>query len=611
MPFKFHPILLVMMRRTVLLILGCEALRDADLDVARFSRVAVIPDVHGDLQAGELSLFLAYSHVHPDEKLTLSAFIDLFDADVEKPLVDGVAIVQLGDIIDKGPHSSECLAFFSRAERVLGVPVFLLYGNHELMAMMNYDYDDQIHPKERWDRARAFDPKIGNAWKYIHTTYLAMLRIGRPKMSSETVGRLEDLSIHDVDVDKELQTLDAEATLANQPQVITSRDNHPRSSSLVDSEVSPKGVADLFREYVPDRGTLFVHAGIDLGWFSKTEFGSDVNGINQKVAQCIQTDDTCILDPTSFLFTRGFAQDKDICERMDSILEFFNVDRIIVGHSIQFNENMVSRCNGRIILADIASSQFILGPGPAPIILGMTFEKGGLVGLAQISPDKSKGIADRIEPEPQAERADIIVVPVEKAVIYEDHLTILELPFTGGILQTIHVPGVSELIHHHVCHETAVHTGVPNCARLEDVKGSGVFMYNTESIEKIVFPTESIIAQIMDIVTHFHSNYMTIVFTAKAKVEWKWLQKFFAVSKSGRVHIINFSRLSFETNPINIRREFNFVNSILFGSAVILPPIAVSELTAVIEEPAPSEVVVVASPPKRRAERRKSFFVPS
>ena len=79
-------------------------------------RIYAIGDVHGQAQQ------LRELHAH------IAA--DLADAPVSSAL-----IVHLGDYIDRGPHSAECLDLLANTSTVAGALCFNLLGNHEQMLL--------------------------------------------------------------------------------------------------------------------------------------------------------------------------------------------------------------------------------------------------------------------------------------------------------------------------------------------------------------------------------------------------------------------------------------------------------------------------------------------
>lgn len=115
------------------------ALRPGEIIANDYDFVVVIPDIHGELEGLYRSLWLAQKKVDPSRGEDLNSFKARFTAP-EARISEGagrVALVQLGDLVDRGPDSYECVATMSLLPTVLGWRVLQLYGNHELMTVMS------------------------------------------------------------------------------------------------------------------------------------------------------------------------------------------------------------------------------------------------------------------------------------------------------------------------------------------------------------------------------------------------------------------------------------------------------------------------------------------
>jgi hypothetical protein len=123
--------------------------------------------------------------------------------------------------------------------------------------------------------------------------------------------------------------------------------------------------------------TLFVHGGIDMDWLdSEGLLTSSIEQFNALVNQMVLSDDglTILNDMHgSFLWTRDLAnEDEDImCDHLiDPLLQFFNVSRIIVGHTPQYAKRVRTRCDEKIILADVMVSKWMTKwSGAQPVAL--------------------------------------------------------------------------------------------------------------------------------------------------------------------------------------------------------------------------------------------------
>lgn len=85
-------------------------------DASAFDRIYAIGDVHG--QAGQLAA------------LHTTIRVDLRARPALRPL-----LVHLGDYVDRGPNSAQCLAMLANGDPVAGVPTVNLMGNHERMML--------------------------------------------------------------------------------------------------------------------------------------------------------------------------------------------------------------------------------------------------------------------------------------------------------------------------------------------------------------------------------------------------------------------------------------------------------------------------------------------
>jgi len=223
-------------------------------------------------------------------------------------------------------------------ERVIGWRTVHLYGNHELLNHLGLA-DRYIHPREdefysKFLRAPTGDGRAvrgamfslgGPMWNEITETGLLMVRLGGDASRS-----FDDRSIPSLD--------------------------------------SP--------------ATLFVHGGLDINYISR-RFGSHlssstlesptnlVNELNTLVKK-IFTSDPVDLPPSlqpdtlnlfdSPLWSRDLAELRPeyVCRKLlPSILEKFQVARIVLGHTPQMDLKMKSLCGSRLLLVDAAMSKWI------------------------------------------------------------------------------------------------------------------------------------------------------------------------------------------------------------------------------------------------------------
>ena len=117
------------------------AAQTADATSGSPSHVVVIPDVHGDRDAFIQSLWLGSLAVGESGIAFTqfnSTFYDTFTSSSSPQRLSSrtdVAMVQLGDLIDRGPFSVDCITIASVVSQVLGWQTTRLIGTHETMAM--------------------------------------------------------------------------------------------------------------------------------------------------------------------------------------------------------------------------------------------------------------------------------------------------------------------------------------------------------------------------------------------------------------------------------------------------------------------------------------------
>lgn len=335
-----------------------------DLSTAEYDTVVVIPDTHGDSEAAIRSLWLAHEKVNYPVGVSLEydSFATVFYEylDLEKvplePLAGrktGVALVQLGDLIDRGPYSQECIHVFQAVGPILGWHALNLYGNHELLAFTGYT-GEMIHPEDA-QKYSSVATRASEFFHAAHPTFLGMARYASPIPLNEV----------------------------------------PQSENP---------------------NTLFVHAGVEkvwLEWFAQysglplEKMGSEMGRINQIVKHLMATEEsaTCAFsNDISILWTRAYVElsDEELCGAMiDSVLRSFDVARIVVGHNPQDDMEMKTRCDGKIILADVMMSRWMTrrdvdeeefeGGRPVAMILTTDAATGKLVSMEVHHTELSSG----------------------------------------------------------------------------------------------------------------------------------------------------------------------------------------------------------------------------
>lgn len=337
-----------------------------DLSTAEYDTVVVIPDTHGDSEAAIRSLWLAHEKVNYAVGVSMEydsfatvfyEYLDLKRVPAE-PLAGrktGVALVQLGDLIDRGPHSQDCIHVFQAVDPILGWNALNLYGNHELLAFTGYT-GEMIHPED----ARKYSSMANRASQFFHAahpTFLGMARYASPI---------------------------------------------PLSAEVPQSE---------------NPNTLFVHAGVEIDWLEwfahesrlpLEKMGSEMGRINQIVKDLMATKESAtdaFSAVNSILWTRAYVElsDEDLCGSMiDSVLRSFDVARIVVGHNPQADMEIKTRCDGKIILADVMMSRWMTrrdvdeeefeGGRPVAIIFTTDSATGKLVSLEVHHTELSSGV---------------------------------------------------------------------------------------------------------------------------------------------------------------------------------------------------------------------------
>ena len=289
----------------------------------------ILPDIHGDLRVLFRSLWLAARKTNwPDvlESELMDAFIH---GEMMPPAAAEyrVALVQLGDVVNRGPAGKTCYATLLAVERTLGWKLFLLFGNHELMAFTGSD-TQYVHEADyglfggRNGRSFEFSP-FGNLWQHINFNSLLVARLG-----------LGSTQLSDVPSDLD---------------------------------------------------TLFVHGGIEMAWFeahvdSAVNESIDVGDLNKQV-RMVMRDPVAAHDllsaKNSPIWTRKFTENSfspEWCQtELPRILQVFRVSRIVVGHCPLARKRAIATCNGQVLLTDVTMSRW-MSRGGQPVAIIMSIE---------------------------------------------------------------------------------------------------------------------------------------------------------------------------------------------------------------------------------------------
>jgi hypothetical protein len=311
-----------------------------NLNASEVSHVVVIPDIHGDSHALLRSLWLAVIRVDSDQPiLSFREMVEAFEIFRSTNKYNGpklavrqdVVLVQLGDVVDRGPYGVESLCVLSGIEKIIGWKFLQLYGNHELLNFVGAA-EEYVHPKEASmlssvgeDRSEIFSPG-----GFLHEE-ITKRSLGMARLASE--GNASTLFVH--------------------------------------------GGVDL--EWM--ESYLMIADG-------------DVERINAEISRIAKSKNITEVDilnhRDSPLWTRTLASGSDLiaCELVEEILERFNVHRIVVGHTPQSDFLAKTRCDGKIVLTDVMMSRWMLtrdvdetsntGGRPVAVILKINKEEGNL-----------------------------------------------------------------------------------------------------------------------------------------------------------------------------------------------------------------------------------------
>ena len=387
----------------------CNNALIGELNAEDYDHIVIIPDVHGDLEMFVRTLRLALIKVdggsHPmiPEADLLSLLQGKSSREWSVPLSPNrrVAVVQLGDLMDRGPNSIECFRVMQNVERVFGWKTLSLYGNHEAMNMAG-ETAGYINPRD-----------LGG-----FTSLIARLTAVKPG------GPI-----------------------------------HKEMNALHIGMVRLTGIPD--DESGKQTSTLFVHGGVEMGWLRARGLLSGgltgsalVHEINLRVRAAASTlgGITDLLLPPgnpmpldNLLWTRRLAGVKDKDQEfigcgdhddpdapLNRILSLFEVSRIVVGHTPQFDHEFKERCGGRIILADIAMSQWItwvpqyqrISAGfPAALFMTMDPSSHRLDSIVPFAASPTTAAATPRELE---------IIPIEPKGIFEKTCSVQELRRIGS-----------------------------------------------------------------------------------------------------------------------------------------------------------------------------------
>lgn len=320
-----------------------------------FNQIVVLPDVHGDSLALLRSLWLGLKKTEiapPDFRYFTEEFhrVIVLDRRPRQTFArrTDVVLVQLGDLVDRGPDSSYCISIMEAVERIIGWRTVRLFGNHELMALTDTG-DEYIHDED----ARGFGGLLARSRSF--------------HFGGHYYDQLTD-------------------------------------NFLAFAKLSKRGA----RNETGSPNTLFVHGGVDLEWIRNRlmpDDDRDIHSLNDKFEYVLRGPRDEVLDRFggggSVLWTRTLADapEEQICgEHIDNVLEHFGVARVILGHTPQDDKLVKPRCGGKIILADVRMSRWMDDDeegNPTAIIISLDPQSNELKSIIAHHTDMHMGMWDR------------------------------------------------------------------------------------------------------------------------------------------------------------------------------------------------------------------------
>ncbi len=299
-------------------------LSESEFEANDFDRIFVMPDIHGDLFTLVRTLWMIYNEIVPlTNRETWDAFKETIAKLTPMPIKNGrIALVQLGDIIDRGPFTKECIQVIMGIEELFGWKLIPLYGNHELMNF-NQMASSYVHPEDdlQGNKRRHLFSITGPLWRRLTRKLVIAARFKYNK------GGI--LAIH---AGINMGFLNQRSRIISQTSI---------------KETSPVHSLNVFSRYVLSQA-------------------ADLSPILQENDSPVWTRDFETLDEAT------------LCNSiLPPIKAHFNVNMIIVGHTPQKSRRVRVRCGGQILLADTAMSEW-MGFGSAnPTAVDIEISGGG------------------------------------------------------------------------------------------------------------------------------------------------------------------------------------------------------------------------------------------
>jgi hypothetical protein len=343
-------------------------------------RIVAVGDVHGDLSA--FKAILAQTGV-VDEAGAWSG--------------GDVVLIQVGDLIDRGPAMRGTLDFAMALEKDAashgGRAVFLL-GNHEVM---NITGDLRYVAKENWAEFAGPDSekKREDAWNAVvalRTRRAKQLGKADPAVGPEA--KEQWLAAHPPGYLEQREAFSPEGLYGKWLRTHAAIVLEQGSVFLHGGVASPEPVADIARKVRDDLATFdddrqtFVAQGLILPFFDiqetfqalrevlealdardastgKTSLTTDEGIRRSRYTRFLAWDQWTMNSPDGPLWFRGYSKWTDAEGRfqLPRILEALHADRFVVGHSPQVGGRVQVRFGGTVYLIDTGMLDGTFFPG--------------------------------------------------------------------------------------------------------------------------------------------------------------------------------------------------------------------------------------------------------
>ncbi|KAF8573536.1 Metallo-dependent phosphatase [Ramaria rubella] len=331
-------------------------------------RIVAVGDLHADINNAFRVLHMANV---VDANGSWSGDVDYF--------------VQVGDIVDRGVDTIELYGWMEMLRiqaRNAGGEVFSHLGNHEFMNILG-------------------------DWRYVSQSEVATFGSIEQRQAAITTGPIGSAWIQNYSVTSRVPLHPS----SGEPHGDYTPSRTPSALSHASLSFTHGGISPVF---VKAHGTPYPSAINKLG----------VSLLRRCAARHPQPDphppapymglppgstpaEHALYDTDGPLWYRGWAMDdeKDVCERVDGVMQKIGVRRLIMGHTPDF-QKIVKRCGGKIIIIDTGISKAYGGALSAlsitysltPIL--SSFPASSFIGLAKNGRGRGKWI----------EREDIVAL---------------------------------------------------------------------------------------------------------------------------------------------------------------------------------------------------------